>query len=151
MYLAFLISISEGDLLALRADETRLLEPQLVVGVPHQIGYWLRDQRLGAVLSKAIDGGVAVLDRLWHPFREPRFHQASSVTTLSHDLKALWAVKSEGTAVHGSGAELVVNVFAHAAEHHNAVASFLEPPLYYARAERVVIPFNTKLSGLDIS
>jgi hypothetical protein len=148
-YLTYLVSVPPAEVAALRADGTTSLTPSLKVGVSHLIGYWVQVQPLGQLLGQAIDGGTALSTELWHPLRDPCYHEPEAVQSLLAQLDAVWQQVTTSTPMQEDDwyrieIEKVLRLFRHAAQRGECVVSVLAPPADWERAHRVRIPFATQ-------
>jgi hypothetical protein len=147
-YLTYLASVPHAEVLTLRADDTAMLTPSLMVGVSHLIGYWVQVKPLGQLLGQAIDGGTELQSGLWHPLRAPCYHEPSAVQTLYAQLAAEWQQVTASTPIEQDDwyrleIEKVLRLFRHAAGRGECVVSALQPPADQQRASQVHIPFAT--------
>jgi hypothetical protein len=153
-YFNLLLSVPAAELAALRADASYIAKYTEQTAVSHLLAYWIKTQPLGELLASAIDGGEPIHDKLWHPLRNPIFHQPAGVAKLHSEIAAAWQqVPSDEKTRHpfdyfGPEIERLLAVFKHAAANGECVVSILEPPADAERADRVSFPFtridNTK-------
>jgi hypothetical protein len=68
---------------------------------------------LGALLTRAVEGGLVLRDGLWHPERPPRSHSPDEVRRLARELGRAW----------------MVSLFVHASAQDEAVVSAALPVL----------------------
>ncbi len=142
-YLNFLVSVSEQQVQALRKDSAKLLRPSLVAAVSHLVGYWVEIQPLGGLLGQALDGGAKINDRLWHPLREPVFHDPEQVRALHQGLADAWqnarGPQSERDDWEWYRREIgqVLRAFRHASDRGECIISALQPPTDAERVRRV--------------
>jgi len=145
-YSVLLASVPEEHVIAFRAGKCAALRATLSTRCSHLLAYWVRPPALRDVLYRAIDGGQDLRPDLWHPFRKPVWHPASTVTEIERQLLEAW---KDLSAKHGPvdpkdwyviEISKVLELFQQASAMHHAVVAFLERPLDSARAARVSIP-----------
>ena len=146
-YLNYLVAAPEADVLVLSRDSTFVLEPSLVVGVSHLIGYWVEVQPLGQLLGQALDGGIVVSPGLWHPLRPPIYHKAEAVKALHQQIAGEWQRELAANPVpqddwYSIEIEKVLRLFRHASDRSESVVSVLERPADHERGQKVHIPFT---------
>jgi hypothetical protein len=131
-FLDRLVSVSQAEVDALRADENSPLTPTLSVLVSHLIAYWVQVQPLGRLLGQAVDGGTVLNKALRHQLRDPCYHGPEVVRTLYMLLSEAWQDATSAQPVppddwYRIEIEKVLRLFAHAADRGECVVSALEP------------------------
>jgi hypothetical protein len=145
-YFNRLASASESDVERLRSDPLFLVQPSLVLGASHLLGYWVKVQPLGGLLGQALDGGQPLHPKLWHPLRAPGYHPPAIVAELADSIGQAWEETIAGEPLPDGdwlAVEVVrlLRVFQHAAGAGECIISALDAPADHERASRVHIPW----------
>jgi len=150
-YFTLMASVGEPALDAFRRALDTLLQPTLVSGASHLLGYRVSAQPLGRLLAEAVDGGELLHVELWHPLRPPMFHRPPRVRALADEIRAAWEVaRAELPDKDGwlaSEVGRLLGVYRHAAAAGECIVTALDHPGDEARARRVRIPWETPSTG----
>jgi hypothetical protein len=135
-----LASVPEGRILAVQQDPGASLQASYSKTCSHLIAYWIKEQPLGGLLSRILDGGEVLHPTFRHPFRVPLFHRSGQVRELHAALVAEWRQGGESREWEDMEIGRVLDVLSHAASAGEGLISYLEPPDDLARAARVQLP-----------
>jgi hypothetical protein len=148
-YVNLLVVVTPEQVAALRSDGRQLLRPSRVAAVSYLISMrgWVDAQPLQSLLSRALDGGEVLAASLWHPLRNPVYHNPENVRDIAAPLSEAWdrflveySLPEDDWYRYEIGK--AVALFRYAVDQGEGVVSILQPPADAQRARQVVIPLE---------